>query len=284
MKVVAVSGGVDSMVMLDLLCQKYPAKELLVAHFNHNARPSARADFEFVRDFCAEKGLKFVSKTMLCDSSPGLTEERARKNRYNFLFSLDGNAVYVAHHLDDLVESIAINLIRGTGWRGLAVMNRPGLRRPLIDGGFDGKIYDHRDVLHYAAEHNIPFRQDPTNTEVTYLRNRLRPEVLDLPRKTKEKLLKLRNRACEITEALQREIEAILPEGTAIPRQLFRELPDDVALEVLRYITEVRYHVPCTRPQLQDFLTAVREYQPGKQFNLPGGQMVEIGREYFRLR
>lgn len=281
-KVVATSGGMDSMVMLDLLCQKYPHNELLVAHFNHNARPSAQADFEFVRDFCAQQGLKFVSKTMLCDSSPGLPEERARKNRYNFLFSLGGESVYVAHHLDDLVESIAINLIRGTGWRGLAVMNRPGLHRPLIDGDFDGKIYDHRDILRYAAEHKVSFRQDPTNTEVNYLRNRLRPEVMMLPRKTKEKLLKLRNRTCKITEAVQREITTILPEGAATPRQLFRELPDDVALEMLRYITEVRYQIPCTRPQLQDFLTAVRTYQPGKQFNLPGGQMVQISRDYFR--
>ena len=281
-KVVAVSGGVDSMVMLDLMCQKYPRNELLVAHFNHNARPSAQADFEFVRNFCARERLKFASKTMFCDSSPGLPEERARKNRYNFLFSLGGESVYVAHHLDDLVESIAINLIRGTGWRGLAVMNRPGLRRPLIDGEFDGKIYDQCDVLCYAASHSITFRQDPTNTEVTYLRNRLRPRVMALPRETKEKLLDLRNRTCEITGIVQGEIKKLVPESAAIPRQLFCDLPDEVALEALRYITEVRYHIPCTRPQLQDFLTAVRKYHPGKQFNLPGGKLVEMGRIYFR--
>lgn len=280
--ILAISGGVDSMVMLDLMCQKYPHDALLVAHFDHHTRPSSQNDLEFVRDYCKKQGLSFVSKATFCDSSPGMPEERARRLRYDFLTSLDGDVICVAHHLDDLVESIAINLVRGTGWRGLAVMNRPGLKRPLIDGDFNGKIYDQKDILCYAASHNLVFRQDPSNTEVDYLRNRLRPQILALPRETKEKLLDLRNRQCQIAEELQGEIKELSPEGTALPRQLFRDLPDQIATEVLRYITEVRYQIPCTRPQLQDFLTAIREYQPGKQFNLPGGQMVQIGRDYFR--
>lgn len=281
MKILAISGGVDSMVMLDLMCKKFPSQDLIVAHFDHNARPSSSTDREFVQKYCQKHGLEFVTEIAPEVKKKRLSEVEARNMRYAFLQRVsrehEDAPIYTAQHLDDLVESIAINLIRGTGWRGLAVMNRSNLVRPLLDG----KIYDRQDVLRYASKNNISFRQDPTNSEDDYLRNRLRPLVLELPRTTKEKLLELRNQQCQLTENLKGEITTLSPDSTALPRQLFRTLPDTVALELLRQITEERYGLLCTRPQLEDFLQAIRSYKPGKQFNLPNNQLVKISRNYF---
>ena len=277
------------MALLDLMRRQYPAKSLIVAHFDHNARISSRADLEFVQKICHEYELECItgvaSEMGHLPETNHLSEANARTMRYDFLQKVsreNNNAkIYTAQHLDDLVESIAINLIRGTGWRGVAVMNRSGLVRPFLDGHFASKIYDRRDILRYAEKFCISFRQDPTNSEDNYLRNRIRPLVLNLPRETKEKLLELRQRQCQLAEQLQREITALTPDGKALPRQLFRDLPDKIALELLRQITEERYQLLCTWPQLRDFLQAIREYQPGKQFNLPGDHLVQIGREYF---
>ena len=77
--------------------------------------------------------------------------------------------IYTAHHQDDLLESIIINLLRGTEWRGLAPMGSQNIARPFIEKGWGKK-----DILKYAGERQLKFRQDPTNNEDNYLRNRIR--------------------------------------------------------------------------------------------------------------
>lgn len=280
--IVAVSGGVDSMVLLDLMLQKYPKNDLIVAHFNHHTRPSSDDDEKFVQNFCAQNNL--TCKIGHAEPKKHLSEDQARTLRYEFLNNIttEPHQIYVAHHLDDLVESIAINLTRGTGWRGLTTMNNSKIHRPFLDDTFEHQIYDRRDILKHAAIHDIPYRQDPTNTEDTYLRNRLRPDTFNLPRITKNNLLKLRNKQCEINQKLAQELKSLTPTTTVIPRQLFQNLDDDIATELLRQLLQ-NYEISLTRPQLQDFLTAIRNYSPGKQFNLPHNRLVRIDKNYFML-
>lgn len=280
--IVAVSGGVDSMVLLYLMRQKYAANDLVVAHFNHHTRPSSNDDEKFVQAFCDQNHLEY--KIGHAKPHQHLSEEKARTLRYDFLNNITTkpHQIYTAHHLDDLIESIAINFTRGTGWRGLATMNNSKISRPFLDGTFEHQIYDRRDILRHAAKHQIPYRQDPTNTEDAYLRNRLREATFNLNRQTKESLLKLRNQQCEISTELNNLLKNLLPTTTAIPRQLFQNLDDQIAIELLRQLT-LDHNISLTRPQLQDFLTAIRTYQPGKKFNLPGDQLVRIDKNYFVL-
>lgn len=279
-RVLAISGGVDSMVMLDLMKRGFFVDELVVATFDHGTRTSAKADAEFVSKNCDLRVYKGEAKL-----GAGVSEEEARKKRYEFLREVafrERGEIWTAHHLDDLVETVAINFLRGTGVRGLAALNAPGVRRPFLDETFD-EIFDKRKILKYAAEHEIVFRQDPTNVSDEYLRNRVRPKVLGMPWSEKMKLYVLWQKQKEIMREIDELIENIIPEDLRFEREWFGEMPDEVAMEILRAAL-MRAGVSATRPQIADFLKAIREYQPGKKFNLPGDKLVRMGRKDFVLK
>lgn len=271
------------MVMLDLMRKKFPAEELVVATFDHGTRESSKADADFVSDACNKFNLRVYKGE--AELGAGVSEETAREKRYEFLRKVasDTNGeIYTAHHLDDLVESVAINLVRGTGYRGLAVLNAPGVKRPFLDGTF-GKVFDKRDILKYAGENDVCFRQDPTNTSDDYLRNRLRPAVSELSRETKDAIYDLWQKQVKLVSEIDEIIDSLIPEDLAFKRAWFKDLDDDVAIEILRAAL-IRANVPATRPQLRDFLKAIREYASNKQFNLPNDKLVRLGRRDFTLK
>ena len=199
-KILAVSGGIDSMVLLEKFVRAEP-ENIVVAHFNHGTRVSADLDERFVFYRCQELGVPFETRKILLGE--GASEELARQKRYDFLYHVankyDGE-IYTAHHLDDLIESIAINLIRGTGWRGLTPFSDNQIRRPFIEMGFYKT-----NILRFAAENEVLFREDPTNSTDDYLRNRVRTRLLNVPRVEKEKLVELYKKQTVV----RREIEEI---------------------------------------------------------------------------
>lgn len=284
------------MVLLDMCVKKFGRENIVVAHFDHCARPSSRTDRIFVQKFCQVRNIEFMYSEVKRDMSEHLSEEMARDLRYNFFAQVQKkystNEILAAHHLDDLVESVAINLLRGTGWRGLAVMNSSKVKRPFLSGEF-GEIYDRRDILRYAAENEVYYRQDPTNTEDTYMRNRVRQVTFMMPREEKEQLLALRNKQCKLRTEVTEIVNEIMSELTgdeawqktegalAVPRGAFKEMDDEVATELIKTLARERLDLKCTRPQLKDFLWAIREYMPGKVFNLPKNKLVKMGRDYF---
>ncbi len=281
-KLLAVSGGVDSMVLLDLMAKKYPKEEIVVATFNHGTRKSADDDVEFVSRAASLLGVQVLRGGM--ELGENVSEDLARKSRYEFLRKVakeEGGEIYTAHHLDDLVESVAINLLRGTGFRGLAVLSAPDIKRPFIDGEF-GKVFDKRSVLQYAAEHGIAFRQDPTNTTEQYLRNRLRTRTLEMTRKKKLQIFELWSNQKKLVSEIDDIVSKLVPEDLVFERAWFRELDENVSLEILRAGLN-RTEVSATRPQLRDFLKAILDYKPGKKFNLPNDKLVKIGAHSFKL-
>ena len=131
--ILAVSGGVDSVSLLNMLVGSHRDLnknlqfttsnfQLVVAHFDHGIRKESGDDAQFVSDLAAQHGLPFE----LGHANLGMdtSEEDARVARYNFLRQCcdkyNTTFVITAHHQDDLVETALINLIRGTSWRGLA--------------------------------------------------------------------------------------------------------------------------------------------------------------------
>ncbi|MBQ9521038.1 MAG: tRNA lysidine(34) synthetase TilS [Oscillospiraceae bacterium] len=181
-----VSGGVDSMVLLDLLrdwCAAHGGS-VTAAHYNHHLRPTAYRDECFVRDWCAGHAIAFVSgggDVQAYAVREGLSvEEAARKLRYDFLRREAGTRrIYVAHHAGDNAETILWNLIRGTGLRGLSGMSHEqgGIVRPLLD-------VPRSEIEAYAAEHRIPHVEDETNADPDAAsRNLLRLEVMPLLRR-----------------------------------------------------------------------------------------------------
>ena len=277
-KILAISGGVDSMVMLDMFRNDPDA---VVAHFDHGTRPSSFTDAEFVWQAAARYGLPFFSKRVELGSNA--SEEIARISRYEYFEQLAGELggeIYTAHHVNDLIESMAINLLRGTGWRGLAPFGNVVIRRPFLE---NTPVIGKREVYKYAASHKVVFRQDPTNTDDRYLRNRLRLRVSELDSGTIFELLKIYHEMNNLKTSVDAILAEILPEDGVFERKWFDDLDDAVALEILR-AGLLRAGISATRPQILDFLRAIREYQPGKYFNLPGDRLVKFSKTSFALK
>jgi len=282
-KILAVSGGVDSMVMLDLMRKHFPASELVVATFDHGTRESSSTDAEFVERVAEKLGIKaFKGKASL---GSGVNEEMARQKRYEFLRKIaeqEKGEIYTAHHLDDLVESVAINLTRGTGPRGLAALNAVGIHRPFIDGTFDG-LWDKQKILENASENGIVFRQDPTNTEDIYLRNRLREKLKSAPNNVRLKVLELWQTQKSLYAEIDKLVNMMIPEDLKFQREFFRNVDEQVALEILRAAL-IRANTPATRPQIYDFYKAILNYAPSKKFNLPNDRLVTLKKKDFQLK
>ena len=297
---IAVSGGMDSVVLLDLLAAQIP--QLVVAHFNHGTRSSADADAAFVKNLAAHYHLPFIEQKVSLGASVG--EAEARQARYAFLESVaDGGPIYTAHHLDDLLESIAINLLRGTGWRGLTPFWRNSTIQPFLrPTEFNLKLpanldseslanqlaWSRREIAIYAAWHHLTWRQDPTNYETHYLRNRLRPAIQALPSSVKTLVLDLYRQQCNNRREIEHCLQALLlslavptPNGTCFPREFFTIFDDpNTACELLRAALAF-CGLSATRPQIADFYLALRTFAPGKKFNLPHDQLVLIRRHDF---
>ena len=276
--ILAVSGGVDSMALLAM----YKQADIVVAHIDHGTRKSSAEDADFVRQKCQELGVKFYETKL--ELGEKVSEELARKKRYEFLKTIqekEGGTLCTAHHLDDVLESIAINLIRGTGWRGLTPFYGDELVRPFIML----KMWK-RDVLKFAGEQNICFRQDPTNYEADYLRNRVREKMAELDETTRADIINLFEKQNE----LRRKIEKLVTElakQTVVgknfhKKHLFLTADEKVSLEVLREIC-LRHGYSLTRKQLGDFLAAIKTYTPHKKFNLPKNHFVIILKKYFEF-
>lgn len=319
-KILAVSGGIDSMVLLERFFRDEP-ENIVVAHFNHGTRTSADLDEQFVFSRCKE--LKVPFETMKIMLGEGVSEELARQKRYDFLYHIAnkyGGEIYTAHHLDDLIESIAINLIRGTGWRGLTPFSDNRIHRPFIEMGFYKT-----DILRFAAENKVLFREDPTNSTDDYLRNRVRSKLLIMPRAEKERLIDFYKRQTIIRHEIEKLCESLLifllmknpsdeikecvdshggadftsvfcAESEALSNIKIRKdfflgnsflgndenYAEDTIEEVLRFICE-KIGVNLTRVQLKDFLRAIRTYGTNKKFNLPKDKMAVIGRDFIGL-
>ena len=276
--ILAVSGGVDSMALLAM----YAHADIIVAHVDHGTRKSSAEDADFVRRKCQELGVKFYETKL--GLGEGVSEELARQKRYEFLKTIqekEGGTLCTAHHLDDVLESVAINLIRGTGWRGLTPFYDDELVRPFIIA----KMWK-RDVLKFAGEHGVCFRQDPTNYEAYYLRNRIREKMTELNKTTRADIINLFEKQNELRGKIEKLVTE-LAKQTVVgknfhKKELFLAADKKVALEVLREIC-LMHGYSLTRKQLGDFLLAIRTYAPHKKFNLPKNHFVTILKNYFEF-
>ena len=175
----ALSGGVDSMVLLHLLHEN--GYQFQAAHCNFQLRGvESDGDQELVEDICVALGVSLHCKRFVVDETEsGSTQMIARDLRYAWFETLsaqhDFEGVVLAHHQDDQIETLLLNLIRGAGVAGLAGMKaeNAGRVRPLLP-------FTKEELRAYAAENNLAFREDSSNASDKYKRNRVRQELLPL--------------------------------------------------------------------------------------------------------
>jgi tRNA(Ile)-lysidine synthase len=176
----AVSGGPDSLAMLDVLARLSTKLGFgVVAHgVDHGLRPEASRELDLAEAHAARLGIAFA-RTNLAMAPGGNLQARARTLRYEALEEAcrraSASVIATAHHADDRAETVLLRLLRGAGPRGLSVLPaRAGDRiRPLVRAR-------KADILAHLERHDIRFAEDPSNRDRRYLRARVREEVLPL--------------------------------------------------------------------------------------------------------
>lgn len=181
---IALSGGADSVALLLMMLEQ--GKVTAAAHCNFHLRGAeSDRDEQFVRQLCAERGVRLYvthfDTLAEAERTGESIEMAARRLRYAWFAELCETChiaeVAVAHHRDDNAETVLLNLIRGTGLRGLCGMSavREGIVRPLLN-------LSRQDILAYLKEKGQTYVTDSTNTDTRYRRNKIRHEVLPLLR------------------------------------------------------------------------------------------------------
>lgn len=182
---VAVSGGPDSMCLLDNLLKLkdvLEVKEIVVAHLNHMIRQEAKEETEYVEEYCNKNNIRcFVKYEDIIKEAKEQkigTEEAGRKARYDFFEQIasktNADKIAIAHNKNDNVETVFMHMLRGSGISGLTGIKpyREGKYiRPLIKCSRD-------EIEEYCAKEKLNPKYDKTNNDNTYTRNRIRNELI----------------------------------------------------------------------------------------------------------
>ena len=268
--VVGCSGGVDSVVLVHVLrALNYP---IILAHVNHGWRGRASDwDEEFVQHLAQKWMLSFES-CGLQFTKKGNLEALGRDARYSFLEQVrqryQADFIAVGHHFDDQIETVLMHRKRGAGLRGERGMlfKRGHVIRPLLN-------FTRAQIEVYAKAHHLEFRDDASNRDTRFERNRLRHEVIPELKKDPDFVPSMRRSiqsATEKMEELENEAATWLSSKMvdhAFSRATFSALQSDVKIEILFQLLGPRdlYSTP-----LKSLVGFIKKGQTGKRFVLKG--------------
>ncbi len=280
--VVAISGGVDSMVLLRLLYGQ-EGLELIVAHFDHGIRPDSAQDRQLVQATAADLGLPFVYANGRLGEQA--SEAVARKVRYDFLYATQqeygAKAIVTAHHQDDVLETAIINMLRGTNRRGLSSLkSTDGIVRPLLD-------YPKQALLEYARAQGIVWHEDSTNRDERYVRNYIRRQLLarfsDADRRQFAAVLTDSARLNHELDALIAQQLQAVTDDNHIRRQRFTDLPHAIAREVMAAWLRT-YSLEFDKATIERLVVAAKTAQPGSSVDVTSGWQLHITKTTLALR
>ena len=178
---VALSGGVDSMVLLDAMVASAGGRSIALSaiHVNHGISPNAESWADFCAAQCVSRNVPLATFRLRLERRRGQSlEALARAARYECLFAADADAIALAHHADDQAETLLLQLLRGAGPHGLAAMphyraGRPALLRPLLG-------LTRATLCVYATARKLAWIDDESNADQRHARNFIRHEVAPL--------------------------------------------------------------------------------------------------------
>lgn len=171
---IAVSGGPDSMVLLDFVMRGRRGtsndRTITVVHYNHGSTHSDEAE-AFVTQYCTEHSLPLIvdRNEGPAKAPPGVSQEEYWRNqRYSFFNKIEGDLL-MAHTLDDAVETWVFSSLHGRGYVIPAI--RDNIRRPLI-------LTKREQIMEWAERHDVPFVEDPSNAFTDFMRNYIRHHMM----------------------------------------------------------------------------------------------------------
>ncbi|MBI5894004.1 MAG: tRNA lysidine(34) synthetase TilS [Deltaproteobacteria bacterium] len=297
----AVSGGIDSVVLLHVLMKlqdKYNL-DLSVIHLNHSMRgKESKRDFVFVKTLAKNMGLKFIGKTIdvpkMIKKEKGSKQDIARKVRYKFFEDAakkyGADKIATAHTLDDNAETVLMRIIKGTSLKGLKGIPfvRDKFIRPLLE-------IERLDIEKYAKENSIKYIEDSSNKKTKYFRNKVRLKLLPILQtynpNIKKELARLAMSVKRDEDYLEQEADKAYKKAlleASEKRILFnldriRKLPD--ALNTRIFLSAIE----CLKGEsggiysyhLEDILELIDSNAPQSSINLPKNIVVQ--KEYDRL-
>ena len=234
--VLGVSGGPDSITMLDILrqIQEEFDFEIVVAHINHMIRKEAIQDEEYVKKYCEKNSIEFFVKRIdvmsVANNRKIGTEEAGRFVRYDFfdevLKQTGSNKIAIAHNKNDKVETIIMHLLRGSGLSGLKGIEpiRENVIRPLIE-------CERKEIEKYCDENRLEPRIDKTNFENDYTRNKIRNIVIPyIEKELNPNIIETIDRLSEVVKKEDRYLEKVALD--VYDKILIKQEPGQIMLEL----------------------------------------------------
>jgi tRNA(Ile)-lysidine synthase len=208
---VAVSGGADSMTLLD--CYIKANQKIVVINIEHGIRgESSIKDSEFVKKYCAEHGIECLAFSINVKKEARKAKESieltARRMRYeifdNLLKEKKVDKIALAHHANDNMETVMMRIFRGTGIKGISgIKDRDSYIHPLLN-------YTQEDITKYIKENKIPYVEDETNKRINYSRNYIRNKIVPVIKKkfgdVESSFTRLSKNAIEVEDYLESQI------------------------------------------------------------------------------
>jgi tRNA(Ile)-lysidine synthase len=285
----AVSGGIDSMVLLELAAKVFTADRLIAATFDHGTGRAASAAAALVAQRAAALGVSCVAgRRARRGEGANCSEAALRDARWEFLRTMAGEwnaAVATAHSRDDQLETVLMRVLRGAGARGLAGLyaSSPTVR-PLLE-------FTRAQIAAYAASHRVPWREDPSNASRRYLRNRVRhdllPALLAMNPRIDRELLEIAARAQEwrrsVEELASPLLAATSAHGVDVDAAALGRI-DQAGLGVLWPAIAGRAGVTLDRRGTQRLVEFTPNARVGSRVQVAGGWQVVRSRDAFQLR
>jgi tRNA(Ile)-lysidine synthase len=283
--VLAVSGGIDSMVLLDAAARVVPHRIGAVASFDHRSGDHSARALALVRREAAQRGLRVVVGKA---AGPSRSESAWREARWNFLRRAASDAgadIATAHTLDDQLETVCIRVLRESGARGLAALLAPSpIHRPLID-------VRRADVEAYARTHGVLHVDDPTNESRMYLRNRIRhdllPAIARVDRDFAPAMLALSREAADLRRAVDAVAATLVSRGergsVTLDPAAMREMSPE-ALRLLAPALAARAGIILDRRGTTRLSAFILEGRVGGRVQLSGGAEAVRTRRAIAIR
>lgn len=248
----AVSGGVDSIVLLNILASSKAKFE--VAYIDHSQRADTHLDIRAIQALTDKYNIRLHTSKLYLPAD--CSEQQARTERYKALDEIKktSNLEYLitAHHADDALETAIINLVRGTGPRGLSSLRHQGggIWRPFLFDFQNQTYITKQDILDYAKDHQLVWHEDSTNQSPDYLRNRIRKQLENSKPEDKIKFLDIISKNIGLTDQIDQGIYQLdidlkeQQDKSKYSIKRFKELPEELKDQLLhRKISQYGYDV-----------------------------------------
>ena len=292
--IIGVSSGPDSMALLHMLKNNLHCN-IVCAHINHNVRKESNEEEQFLKEYCNQNNIIFES--LKIDSyHENNFENEARKKRYTFYESLlkkyNSHNLFLAHHGDDLIETVIMKIIRGSNLEGYAgiktisYLENYKIIRPLLN-------ITKKDILKYNQENNIKYYIDKTNEDIKYTRNRYRKNLIPLLKKEDKnihlKFLKYSNTLQEYDNYIKYEINIkikyIYKNNIIDINKLNKEHPfmkKNIIFHILSKIYNNQSNI-IKEKHLIDILNMTLDKKPNYKINLPNNYIAKKEYNYIYL-